>query len=177
MSIGSVAVKLLAAMHHLPLIIVGGEPETEKILLALDGSAGSKHCLDCLAALLANADKEVMLCHVIRPLDVHQTGAGFFKPSYEKQWVESNRRRMIPALAQAKEGLVRAGLPARRITVEILAESTSRAGALVREAGARAIGTIVVGRRGLTLVDEFLVGRVATKVVQMAEEHAVWVVN
>jgi nucleotide-binding universal stress UspA family protein len=175
--IGSVANKLLAVMHHLPLVIVGGAPESSRILLAFDGSGGSRNCVSCAGALLAHPNREVILCHVIRPLGIHQTGSDFFKPGYEKEWVEANRRRIIPALTQAKDVLEEAGFHSRRITIEILAESVSRAGALVQEAKSRNFGTIIVGRRGLTIVDEMLIGRVSTKVVNLAEDRAVWVVN
>jgi nucleotide-binding universal stress UspA family protein len=177
LSIGSVANKLLAGMHHLPLIIVGSDPDSAKILLCFDGSSGSENCVDVLGALLGDADKEVMLCHVIRPIDIQQTGADFFKPSYAKEWIEANQRRIVPALTEAKDALIDAGLDTKRISFEILAESLSRAGALVQEAKVRNFGTIVVGRRGLTLVNEFLIGRVSTKVVNLAEKQAVWVVN
>lgn len=177
LSIGSVANKLLAGMHHLPLIIVGGDPDPAKILLAFDGSSGSENSVDFVGALLGDADREVVICHVIRPLDLQQTGADFFKPSYAKEWIEANRRRIVPALTEAKDDLVNAGINTRRISFEILAENLSRAGALVQEAKARGFGTIVVGRRGLTIVNEFLIGRVSTKVVNLAEKQAVWVVN
>jgi nucleotide-binding universal stress UspA family protein len=177
LSIGSVANKLLAGMHNLPLIIVGGDPDPAKILLAFDGSSGSENCVDLVGSLLGDADKEVMLCHVIRPIDIQQTGSDFFKPSYAKEWIEANRRRIVPALTEAKDALIDAGINTRRISFEILAESLSRAGALVQEAKIRNYGTIVVGRRGLTIVNEFLIGRVSTKVVNLAEQQAVWVVN
>jgi hypothetical protein len=36
---------------------------------------------------------------------------------------------------------------------------------------------IVVGRRGLSRVEEFFMGRVSDKVLQLAKEMAVWVVT
>lgn len=177
LSMGSVAAKLLAAMSGLPLIIVGGKPEPGSVLLAFDGSSGAKSCVELVGALLGDTQNSVTLCHVIRPLSIHQTGSEFFKPSYEKDWLEANRRRIVPGLTEAKDTLVDAGFHTNRITVEILSEAVSRAGALVREATLRGIGTIVVGRRGLTIVNEFLIGRVSTKVVNLAVSQAVWVVN
>ena len=38
-------------------------------------------------------------------------------------------------------------------------------------------GTIVVGRRGLSTVEEFDMGRVSNKLVQAAKDRAVWVVG
>jgi nucleotide-binding universal stress UspA family protein len=177
LSMGSVANKLLAATNRLPLVIVGGKPEPGKVLLAFDGSSGARNCVDFVGALLGDSQTSVNLCHVIRPLSIHQTGAEFFKPSYEKGWLEANQRRIVPALTAAKDALIAAGFHSNRISIEILSEAVSRAGALVREAAVRGIGTIVVGRRGLTIVNEFLIGRVSTKVVNLAVDRAVWVVN
>jgi nucleotide-binding universal stress UspA family protein len=53
----------------------------------------------------------------------------------------------------------------------------SRAFAVVEEAQAGGYGTIVVGRRGISKVEEFLLGRVSSKVVGQAAQAAVWVVN
>jgi nucleotide-binding universal stress UspA family protein len=38
-------------------------------------------------------------------------------------------------------------------------------------------GTIVVGRRGLSRVHEFCMGRVSNKLIQMGREQAVWVIG
>jgi hypothetical protein len=46
----------------------------------------------------------------------------------------------------------------------------------MEEATKGGYGTIVVGRRGVSKVYEFLMGRVSNKVIQMAKDQAVWVV-
>jgi nucleotide-binding universal stress UspA family protein len=53
----------------------------------------------------------------------------------------------------------------------------SRAGAIIEEALKWGYGTIVVGRRGLSHVEEFSMGRVSNKIIHMAKEMAVWVVS
>ena len=53
----------------------------------------------------------------------------------------------------------------------------SRAGAIVEEAKKGSYGTIVVGRRGLSKVEEFFMGRVSNKVIHLAKEMAVWVIS
>ena len=44
----------------------------------------------------------------------------------------------------------------------------------MREGG---YGTIVVGRRGLSKVYEFFMGRVSDKVLHLAKDMAVWIVE
>jgi nucleotide-binding universal stress UspA family protein len=47
----------------------------------------------------------------------------------------------------------------------------------VEEAQKNGFGTIVIGRRGLSKVRQFMMGRVSNKVLQLARDLAVWVVN
>jgi nucleotide-binding universal stress UspA family protein len=47
----------------------------------------------------------------------------------------------------------------------------------VEEARNSSCGTIVMGRRGLSRVEEFFMGRVSKKVLQLAKWNAVWVVS
>ena len=55
-------------------------------------------------------------------------------------------------------------------------DSPSRSGDIIREAREGAYGTIVMGRRGLSKVRDFLMGRVTSKVLNQAEDFAVWIV-
>ncbi len=54
---------------------------------------------------------------------------------------------------------------------------SSRAGAIVEEAKRGGCGTIVMGRRGLSKVEEFFMGRVSNKVINLARDMAVWLVS
>jgi nucleotide-binding universal stress UspA family protein len=175
--IGSLTTKLLSKMSHIPIAIVGQEPEPGRVLIAFDGSGGSKSCVRSVGALMAKPETDVILCYVVRPLNIYQTGAEFFKDTYQKEWLETRKRNIIPVIREAKKNLVAAGFQERRIFIEIISESESRASAVVREANTRRSGTIAVGRRGLTIVDEFMIGRVSTKVVHLATDKAIWVVN
>jgi nucleotide-binding universal stress UspA family protein len=175
--IGSLTTKLLSKMSHIPMVIVGQEPEPGRVLIAFDGSGGSKSCVRSVGGLMARPETDIILCYVVRPLNIYQTGAEFFKDTYQKEWLETRKRSIIPAISEAKKNLVAAGFQERRIFIEIISESESRASAVVREASTRRSGTIAVGRRGLTIVDEFMIGRVSTKVVHLATNKAIWVVN
>jgi nucleotide-binding universal stress UspA family protein len=71
----------------------------------------------------------------------------------------------------------RAGLNRDRISTKIRSGAASRAEAIVEEARNSGCGTIVVGRRGLSRVEDFFMGRVSKKVLQLAKWTAVWVVS
>ena len=64
-----------------------------------------------------------------------------------------------------------------RISTKIITGVLSRAAAIVKEARQENYDTIVLGRRGLTQVQTFFIGRVTNKVIHMARERTVWVVR
>ncbi|UCD80927.1 MAG: universal stress protein, partial [Desulfobacterales bacterium] len=53
----------------------------------------------------------------------------------------------------------------------------SRAEAIVNEARKQNYGTIVMGRRGLSQVKSFFIGRVTNKVIYLVKDRSVWVVR
>ena len=78
---------------------------------------------------------------------------------------------------EAKGVLTGSGFDPERISTKIITGARSRAAAIVQEARDGGYGTIVVGRRGLSRVRDFLMGRVSNKLISLAKNQAVWVVN
>ena len=173
--LGSVAEKLVGAIKGLPLIVVGGNPFPGRILIAFDGSQGSWRAVNQVAALADESKTEILLSHVVRPLEIHHRSQAVFNTAHESQWVDENTRAIIPKLVEAKKRLVSKGFREDQIVREVLENRYSRAATLTKEAVARGYGTIVLGRRGLTMVEEFLMGRVSRKVLQLAKNQSVWI--
>jgi nucleotide-binding universal stress UspA family protein len=161
--LGSVATKLLASLDFVPLLVVGRFPGSRKVLVAMDGSDASIRTVDYLGETLRNCDCDVTLIHVIR--------------SEEKDFVEKAKKRITPVFSMARSHLESWGFGPSHISTKIITGAVSRAGSIVREAEKGGYGTIAVGRRGLSQVREFAFGRVSNKVVQLAREQVVWVVN
>jgi nucleotide-binding universal stress UspA family protein len=180
---GSIANKLVGNLVHRPLCVVGGTPQTGKILVALDTSEEAMRTVDFVGAMVEGAETVVTLFHVIRGLDLgsqrydatfalHQEWEGEVK----KQLSEAETS--TEALFQEAVGrLEKAGVEDSRISTKVVTGVASRAKAIVDEASKGDYGTIVVGRRGLSRVGEFFMGRVSNKVLQLTREMAVWVVN
>lgn len=166
---GSVANKLLGRLTDVPVCVVGGSPQAGKILLAMDTSEEAMKALDFAGNMVDITDCEVTLLHVIRGLESWTADA-----SEELQ--EAERAAKI-LLEDAIGRLEKAGLNRDRISTKIRSGAASRAGAIVEEARNGGCGTIVVGRRGLSRVEEFFMGRVSKKVLQLAKWTAVWVVS
>jgi nucleotide-binding universal stress UspA family protein len=175
-AIGSIANKLVATTPHIPIAVVGGHPETEKVIIGFDGSENAMRAVNCVGELIGNPLREVMLCHVIRPLNIHLGIKKIFYPAEEIKWVESNIKEIEPLMDKAARRLVEGGFSQDHVHKEIQTGRKSRAKGICSRAAADGYGTIALGRRGLTKVEEFFIGRVSTKVLHMAEEMAVWII-
>jgi nucleotide-binding universal stress UspA family protein len=177
-TLGSVSSKLVDVATHLPVIVAGENNKSKRIIIAIDGSAGSMRAVRCVGAFLDPDECEILLCHVIRSLSVQQMGAKeLFGPKHEADWIAANQRKIIPVIDEAKGQLKKAGLSEKQISSEILAYQKSRAAAIVNIATKGGYDTIVLGRRGLTSVGEFKIGRVSRKVLQFAYRSTLWIVS
>jgi nucleotide-binding universal stress UspA family protein len=180
---GSTANKLIGQLIHIPLCIVGGAPEAGKILVAVDTSEEAMRTVAYLGTMVDGTDLKVTLFHVIRQFDL---GSQRYNASLSlhEEWEGEVRKEFLEAersteavFHKAVGHLEKAGVEGDRISTKIVTGVASRAKAIVEEAKNGGYGTIVVGRRGLSRVEEFFMGRVSKKVIQLAQEMAVWVVS
>jgi nucleotide-binding universal stress UspA family protein len=174
--LGSVAIKLLDTLMHISMCVVGGKPDSKKILLALDRSAGSMRAVDYLGDMLGGSTDELTLFHAARHSDIPEGRFGHIvNLMREKESLELNEMESI--FDEARARLLSKGFEPKALTVKTVTGVSSRAAAILQEANEGGYGTIVVGRRGLSKVYEFSMGRVANKVIQLARDHAVWIVS
>ena len=159
---GSIADKLLGRLTHVPLCVVGGTPHVGKILVGLDASEGAMRAVDYVGTMVS-AYLQVTLYHAVRALDEE-----IFHKAEES---------MESVFEEATGRLEKAGFGRNQVTTRMATGVLSRAGAIIEEALKGRYGTIVVGRRGLSSVEEFSMGRVSNKIIHMAKELAVWVVS
>ncbi len=134
-----------------------------KILVAIDASEGAMRAVDYVSTIAAGSDLEVTLFHAVRALDEE-----IFHKAEES---------MKSVFEKATGRLEKVGFGRNQITTRMATGVLSRAGAIIEEALKWGYGTIVVGRRGLSHVEEFSMGRVSNKIIHMAKEMAVWVVS
>jgi nucleotide-binding universal stress UspA family protein len=166
---GSIANKLIGHLTHPALCVVGGTSPTGKTLVAVDTSEHATRTVDYVGTIMDGTDWEITLFHAIRGLDYLRA-----EVSHELQQVEKD----VEAFFEKAIGrLENAGLNSDRISTKIATGMASRAKAIVEVAENGGHGTIVVGRKGLSRVEEFIMGRVSNKVVELAKEMAIWVVS
>ncbi len=175
--LGSVASKVLGAASSFSLWLIGGKPSSEKVLIALDSSEGGLRAVKHAGMMLNRSDNTMKLFHAIRGISVSTEGMeDIFPEAYRQQLMADAEREIQPALQQAKAGLQQMDIAPARIESKVLTSVQSRAAAIVKEAKEGGYGTIVVGRRGITEVAEFAMGRVTNKLTQLAKNQALCIV-
>ena len=166
--LGSKAVKVIEKLSLVPVFIEGSKPPGNSILIAMDSSECSMQAIDFSGELMGGLDFNITLLHVVR-------GAG--NMSLSREDIQAQEDDIYAVFDQAKHRLINFGFKPENITSKIIADVSNRAKAIVQEAKQNGHTTIVVGRRGLSKVQEFFMGSVSNKVIQLSEEQAVWVVT
>ena len=139
--------------------------------------------------MFGKTDAEFLLFHVIRDYD--------FKPPEfqaiqdtdkndleERGWLNMTRaelqkitQTMNSVMVKAENELEKMEISKNRVTKKILTGMATRGGSIAAQAMLGGYSSIIIGRRGLSKVKEFNMGRVCYKVIQLGNEVAVWVVN
>ncbi len=177
-ALGGVAYKLVLKLANTSVWLVGGKPETNNILVGIDSSDGAMLAVDHVSKMIRGTSPRITLIHVIRSLDAGQEGyEPIFTEDYLKKRTEEAVQQVKPVIRKAIDDLTAAGIPPERISTRIVTGVSSRAGTILDEARRGDYGTIVVGRRGLSTVEEFDMGRVSNKLIQAAKDRAVWLVD
>lgn len=180
--LGSVAVKLLQALTFIPILIVGQASPVKKILLAVDASPASMKAVEFVGSLLGGHGYEVCIFHAIPGLgsiDFDLSEINKREPSkvdMSDTCLEAFKLKVARLFRDVKDRLMASGFESEKISEKVLSGVNSRSDAIVKEAENGGYGTIVVGRRGLSKVDAFFMGRVGHAVVYGGKNITVWVV-
>lgn len=161
--LGSVSTKLIESVDFVPLILVGKDSTANRVLVALDGSPNSMRSLAYLVRMMAGAVSEILLFHAIR--------------SKDREFIKLATESIEEVFEQGRGKLAKAGFGDEDVKTKIVTGVHSRAAAIVDEARKGDYRTIVVGRRGLSRLQQFFMGRVSKKIVYLARGLAVWIVN
>ena len=180
--LGSVAVKLLQALTFIPILIVGQAPAVKKILLAVDASPASMKAVEFVASLLGGHGYAVCIFHAIPGLgairfDISEVcGPELPDVDMSDTCLEAFKLKVARLFQDVKDRLMTSGFESEKISEKIITGVRSRSDAIVKEAEHGDFGTIVVGRRGLSKVEAFFMGRVGHEVVYGGKNFTVWVV-
>jgi nucleotide-binding universal stress UspA family protein len=183
--LGSVANNIIGLVS-IPIWIVGGKPRPLKILMCLDTSEGAMAALSHLADVLGTSKtSEITLFHAVTEFHKFKKFVReIFSSEADKKAIEridheleQAAKLLEPSFDKARLALISRGVDPAVIRQKIVPGGNNAAQAIMDEAEKGEYDTIVVGRRGLSKVEEFVMGRVSNRVIHMAKDRTVWVVS
>jgi nucleotide-binding universal stress UspA family protein len=153
-----------------------------KVLVALDDSANAARAVEYVSKNFS-ADHEVTLFSVIPDT---QTLCNMNSPELTPYFwsqrnvfcsLEDKKKELIEAAAnRAKDVLTKAGFKKEKIAVKVQAKMKGIARDIVAEAES-GYDTIVMGRRGLSGIKEFVMGSVSQKVLHSVKDVNIVIVS
>ncbi|MCF8068811.1 MAG: universal stress protein [Desulfobacterales bacterium] len=172
--VGSVAFKLLNLLTSVPILIIGMLPPNNKMLIAFDGSENAFKAVGFVADSVGGFDLEIHLTLVIRGNPEAQfTVPMLYLP---KEHFEHIKIKIKNNFDEAKKLLIKSGFKKDCISSFVHTTASSRSSTIIHEARNGDYGTIVLGRKGLSRIEEFLMGRVTNKVISLIRNRAVWII-
>ena len=179
--LGSVANKLIERLRHVTLWVVGGHPAPEKLLVGLDASEGAMRAIDHVVATRTGRHiRKIYLMHVVRAWRTLPSLPTPLVAQLEQERVEAivaeATEAIQPVFAEAIQRLQEGGYAPDQIHTQVVSGAESRAMAMIQFARQNEIGTLIMGRRGLSRVEDFIMGRVGHKIVNTVRNRAVWIV-
>ncbi|MFZ2448719.1 MAG: universal stress protein [Syntrophobacteraceae bacterium] len=173
-ALGNVAGKMMGSLTNVPLCVVGGKPRLGRVLIGLDSSAGALRASAFVGKHLSASDPAITLAHVVR--NPERNHPDLISEAHTQRLIEAAQSAILPVFNKVTRSLTAAGIKHSKITPKVITGVSSRAGALLDEARHGMFGSLVIGRRGVSEVVQFQMGRVAAKLTQITNEMALWIV-
>ena len=172
-AMGGVAAKLVEKADFIPLIIAGTREIRHHQCVAVDGSPGAKRAVRYVANMMANTNCRILLCAIMRTTVTDSVPQGQNPFAELALWAQ---HKLNDALAEAKEILTQAGIPEDQIETRLVQGVQSRASALLDIARATECDTIVMGRKGMSDVKNFDMGRIPRKIIYASRKFTIWLI-
>ncbi len=178
MIMGSVSATILEKCHDVPLWIIDGQINSRRFLVPVDGTCHSLKAIDHLAFIIAdNPCAEVTFFYSKALLGSHpRIEPKDFYAVWGEEWCEEHLRRPDSLFHAPRQILVDSGFPAERIFRLETSMGIDPSRQILRQALIDDFGTIVMGRRG-EAVSKGIFRGVSDRVLQMAEEVAIWIIG
>jgi nucleotide-binding universal stress UspA family protein len=174
----STAMKLVPKIKHIPIVVVGGHPESKNLLMAFDGTLGAMKGVIYAGSLVGKSDHHMMLYSIIDGEKKFWPGdATFLSFDSANANIDTGAHEIGPHLTDACKRLMDEGIAPDQVSIKIHVADGQRGYRIVEEAKQNKCGTVVMGRRELiTFIDEYFIGRVSDKVLKLADELALWII-
>lgn len=151
------------------------------LLVAVDGGPTSDRTVQYIGRLfMGHGDNtpQIVLYHILPPLPPSvESGTSKDATSSREQYEKETKRKAEEMMRGMEELLVRDNFNPDRIEVEIEEDDGNVARQITEAARRLACDTIVIGRRGHSMVGHLLAGGVAGHLLRSPIGRAVWVVQ
>ncbi len=154
-----------------------------KILLAVDNSKNSLKAVKYVAKTVKPTSTVTMLSILPDPIAACELDGPSLAPIFKQNIktfctiADAKESAVRGFMEEAKKTLVNAGFPAKNVAIRIRKKKVGLARDILKEAERGKYDTIVIGRRGLSGIKQFVFGSVSNKVVHLAKKVAVIVVD
>ena len=153
-----------------------------KILVAFDDSENAMRAVDHVTKFF-NTDCNITLFSVFQDtatlcdLQSPELSAYFLSQQSSFCTLEEKKKSLVQdALKKAKESLIQAGFDEKNVVIKTQVKKKGIARDIVEEAGS-GHDIIIMGRRGLSGLKEFFMGSVSQKVLSLAKDMSILMVN
>ncbi len=145
------------------------------ILIAVDASENSRRAVQYVAGMLGGMKGfKAAVLHVIREPEEDE----FPAEGEKEKWYQAHRKHVERMLEEYRRMLMDAGFAAENVsTRSTVRYCPSMADCILAERDLLEYATLVVGRKGLSRKEEFLFGSISGKIVRIARNCTVWVVE
>jgi nucleotide-binding universal stress UspA family protein len=154
----------------------------QRILVALDDSENAFRAVEFVARTFA-PDHEVTLLSVFQGAEEICKSQGFQMSPYFSSYrtvlcsMEDKKKELLDEAQQkAMDALLTAGFPESRITTKVQKVNRGVARDIIEEARA-GYQVVVMGRRGMSSVSEFVLGSVSQKVLHSCKDATIVIVG
>jgi hypothetical protein len=159
-----------------PVWAVGGEPPSEKIIVAVDGSESALNAVDHLSFIFRkNNEIKFTLLHIAPRLrdfctiELNQDG------DIMEDFITKGDKHCVDSFyGHALERFKESGINENQIDYQEVATTLNVGKTIVKETQKGKFGTVVIGRRGLNKA--FFLGSVSRHILTHATNCAVWLV-
>jgi nucleotide-binding universal stress UspA family protein len=154
-----------------------------KILVAVDESKSSMNAVKYVARAMEKTGTVTLFSVLPDPTAACGLDSPSLTPSFKANRqafcaIEDTKKEIVKRfMDEAKGVLVKAGFPPKSVTTKILKKKSGIARDILKEAQRGKYTTLVIGRRGLSGVKQFVLGSVSNKVVSLAKNVSVIVVD
>ncbi|MFC1577766.1 universal stress protein [Thermodesulfobacteriota bacterium] len=174
---GEIAAKVLEYCRVCPVWMLKGSIKNKHVLIAVDNSKNAMRAVDHAGFMLSGTDVNLTIFHSKRDVQRFVSYAVLNEfPEVQKFWRHKAGEIIAPFMQKAKDKLLSAGLKEDRIAVKVVDGSRQPATDILEEAQNSNAGTIFLGLRGYSAVEDYKMGSITRKVLNQAGDMAVSIV-